>query len=209
MDLGGWIDRVRKASSALAGRAGSLVRRSGSRKSGAAPASRNPSGPGAPAPGEPDGLDDLLSGSVPESPGAEDGFPGFAPAPGLGDRVRASTEALAGRIRGNPRALLAAGGGLLALGLALLAVSAILRPPRPVTPAPSVPAEALGILRRIPVPRLDPLEEESSLDRPRKDRYTEEDVVRMWRDLGLLPVEDLRDRNRAELRDLFSALEKR
>lgn len=126
------------------------------------------------------------------------------------DRVRkASSAGLVEQVRGNPRALLAAGVGLLCVGLVVLAAALTLRPPKPVVPAVSMSPEALSILRRIPVPRLDPLAEESSLDRPRKDRYTEEDVARMWRDLGLLPVEDLRERNRAELRDLFSALEKR
>jgi len=93
--------------------------------------------------------------------------------------------------------------------VAVLAVALVQRPPKPVVPAVSVSPEALSILRRIPVPRPDPLAGESALDRPRKDRYTEEEVDRMWLDLGLLPVDALRERNEAELEALLSAMEKR
>lgn len=191
MNLRELVDRVRKIVSALASRPGGKGRLS-------APS-------GADADGE-DGLSELLGGPSASAPSE---FPGFAPPPSLGDRIRSSAADLAGRVRGNPRALLAAGAGLLCVGVAVLAVALVQRPPKPVVPAVSVSPEALSILRRIPVPRPDPLAGESALDRPRKDRYTEEEVDRMWLDLGLLPVDALRERNEAELEALLSAMEKR
>lgn len=194
MNLRELVDRVRKIVSALASRPGGKGRLPGST--------------GADADGE-DGLSELLGGSSAADVSAPTEFPGFAPPPSLGDRIRSSAADLAGRVRGNPRALLAAGAGLLGVGLAVLAVALVQRPPKPVVPAVSVSPEALSILRRIPVPRPDPLAGESALDRPRKDRYTEEEVDRMWLDLGLLPVDALRERNKAELEALLSAMEKR
>lgn len=202
MNLGELVRRARKAVSALASRLGGKGRLSVPSGSG------GPDSPRADSSGD-DGLSDLLGGSPTEDASSTPGFPGFAPPPNLGDRIRASVDGLAERIRGNPRALLAAGAGLLCLGLVVLAAALIRRPPRPVVPAVSVSPEALSILRRIPVPRPDPLAGESALDRPRKDRYTEEEVDRMWLDLGLLPVDALRERNRAELEALLSAMEKR
>jgi hypothetical protein len=202
MNLGELVDRVRKAVPALASRLGRKAR------SASASGSGGQVPPGAEAAGE-DGLAELLGVASSADASAPADFPGFAPPPSLGDRVRASAAGIAERVRGNPRALLAATGSLAGLALVLLAVALILRPPKPVVPALSVSPEALSILRRIPVPRPDPLAGESALDRPRKDRYTEEEVGRMWLDLGLLPVDALRERNKAELEALLSAMEKR
>ncbi len=193
------LDRARKAASALAARAGRLARR-------AAPFESGPSSTGSDGAGE-DGIADLLDGSRAETSGAPD-FPGFAPPPSMGDRIRGTAESLVERVRGNPRAILAAGGVLLGLAICILAAALALRPPKPVLPSVSAAPGAADLLRRIPVPRKDPRAEESALDRPRKDRYTEEDIDRMWLDLGLLPTEGLRERNRAELRNLLSAMER-
>lgn len=69
-------------------------------------------------------------------------------------------------------------------------------------------SSARELLSRIPVPRTDPLAEESTLDRPRKARYTETDVAQGWLDLGRLPTDELQKKNRAELETLLSAMEK-
>lgn len=201
MNLGELVGRARKAVSALASRLGGKGRLSA--LSGVGPDSAGEDSTGD------DGLAELLAGSPTADASAPSGFPGFAPPPSPGDRIRDFAAGLAERIRGNPRALLAAGGGLAGLALILLILALLLRPPAPITGSTSLSPEALSILRRIPVPRQDPLAPESSLDRPRKDRYTEEDIARMWLDLGLLPVDALEERNRAELRDLLSAMEKR
>ena len=189
------VDRARKAAAFLASQLGASVRRGG-----------------APGPGLPPDFHRQTSGPSGEHETAENpdesAFPGFEPPPGPGDRFRALGEALVERARNNPRALWIAAGGLLALALVLLTVSLALRPPRPVAPSFSASQEALEILRRIPVPREDPLSAETALDRPRKDRYTEEDIARTWLDLGRLPMEELRERNRAELRNLLSAMER-
>lgn len=203
MNLGELVARARKLVSALASRLGGKGRNSAHPGSGDGSLAAVADG------SEEDGLAELLAGSSAAGSTAPSEFPGFAPLPSPGERLRASAAGLAERIRGNPRALLAATGSLAFLALVLLAVALILRPPKPVLPASSVSPEALSILRRIPVPRPDPLAPESALDRPRKDRYTEEDVARMWLDLGLLPTDALEERNRTELRDLLSAMEKR
>ena len=156
-----------------------------------------------------DGIADHLSGSPMEADSGSSRFPGFSPPPSPADRIRASASALADRVRDNPGVLLAATGSLAFLALVLLAFALIQRPPKPVTPSVVVSPKALEILRKIPVPRPDPLAEESALDRPRKDRYTEEEAARMWLDLGLIPTDALRERNRAELQTLLSAMEKR
>lgn len=203
MNLGELVARARKLVSALASRLGGKGRNSAPPGSGDGSFTAVADGSGE------DGLAELLGGTPSADASAPSGFPGFAPLPSPGERLRAFAADLAERIRGNPRALLAATGSLAFLALVLLAAALILRPPKPVLPASSVSPEALSILRRIPVPRPDPLAPESALDRPRKDRYTEEDVARMWLDLGLLPTDALEERNRAELRDLLSAMEKR
>lgn len=199
------VDRARQAVLAFVSRPGRKGPGAASSSSGTGSASVGSDGFEA---GD-DGIADLLSGSPPETEARNPGFPGFAPPPSPADRVRASATALAERVRGNPQALLAAGSGLAVLALILLSVALLRRPPKPVAPGPSVSPEVQEILRRIPVPRPDPLAEESGLDRPRKDRYTEEEAARLWLDLGLLPTEDLRERNRAELQELLSAMEKR
>ncbi len=201
MDIGGLVARARKAVSALASRLGGKGR-------GSSPSDIGPDSAGEDSTGD-DGLAELLAGTTTADVSAPSGFPGFAPPPSPGDRIRAFAAGLAERIRGNPRALLAAGGSLAGLALILLILALLLRPPAPIAGSASLSPEALSILRRIPVPRQDPLAPESALDRPRKDRYTEEDIARMWLDLGLLPTDALEERNRAELLDLLSAMEKR
>lgn len=195
------LDRARKAASALAARAGKLVRRDTLSDSGSGLPPAEADGAGE------DGIADLLADSRAETSGAS-GFPGFAPPPSPGDRIRGTAEYLVELVRGKPRAILAAGGVLLGLSIFLLAVALALRPPKPMLPSVSASPAAVDLLRRIPVPRKDPRAEESALDRPRKDRYTEEDIDRMWLDLGLLPTEGLRERNRAELGNLLSAMER-
>jgi len=135
-------------------------------------------------------------------------FPGFAPAPSFKDRLRSALAAIVERARNNPRIILAASGGLLVISLVIIAVAFAFRPPKPVTPSRLTDTGALDILRLIPVPQVDPLTEESQLDRPRKDRYTEAEVAEHWLDLGQLPTEELREKNLAELRILLAAREK-
>ncbi len=142
-----------------------------------------------------------------EIPG-DGSFPGFAPPPTLQERVRGALASLADGARRNPRVLAVSAGALLAAALSVAAVAAAFRPPKPVAPPRISGAAALEILRSLPVPRIDPLAEETPLDRPRKDRYTEVDVARLWIDLGTLPTEELRERNRGELRNILSAMEK-
>jgi|GEM_PF-6513387 len=201
MDLRDLVSRARKAASALAARAGKLVRRDATSDSGSGPSSVEEGGAGE------DEIVDLLADSRAVSSAAP-GFPGFAPPPSLGDRIRGAAESLVERFRDNPRAIFVAGGVLLGLAIFLLVVALALRPPKPMLSSVSASPAAVELLRRIPVPRKDPRAEESALDRPRKDRYTEEDIDRMWLDLGLLPTEGLRERNRAELRKLLSAMER-
>jgi len=138
----------------------------------------------------------------------EGGFPGFSPEPGFKEKIRGTLDASVGRIRENPRIIAAAAGGLLVLSLAIIGLAFAFRPPKPVDAPRPGDAAALDILRRIPVPRIDPLSEDSWLDRPGKGRYTEAEIAERWLDLGLLPTEELREKNEAELRSILSIREK-
>lgn len=137
-----------------------------------------------------------------------DGFPGFAPPPSLGDRIAGRLNLLSDKLRRNPRSAAIAGvclAGACAIALVLALAS---RPPKPITPERLSDPAAAELLRLIPVPLVDPLEQGLALDRPRKDRYTDADVAGKWLDLSELPTAELEEKNRAELSSILSAMEK-
>lgn len=158
------------------------------------------------------GLPGTRDASAPPGEDAEarsgDDFPGFAPPPSLGDRIAGRLSLLSEKLRKKPRSAAIAGVCLAAACAVALALALASRPPKPITPERLSDPAAAELLRLIPVPLVDPLEQGLALDRPRKDRYTDADVAGKWMDLSALPTAELEEKNRAELSSILSAMEK-
>jgi hypothetical protein len=112
-------------------------------------------------------------------------------------------------VKGNPRIVIAICCIVGAICVSILVVSIAMIPPKLIESETPGPPNIVtrNLFETLIVPFDDPLAVPIPVDRPRKTRYTHEDVEQKWKELGEIDTTGIKRKNIADLESIFSAVE--